>query len=134
MNLQPLLLYFYPFVCTNCYVTKLDIPYTRGHINSVLVLAYKKAGLSVEPQGIMHSVLHSGANVHHFLESKSRLHLQKPGQGVRLCSALCQCLQCASQPLLWQLEKKKKSSPIGFNLLYFHCVPEFKTTDCKALH
>lgn len=89
MNLQPLILYFYPFVCSNCYVRKCDTPYTRGHINSGLVLACKKAGLSVQPRGITHSVLHSRANMHHFLESKSPPHLQKRGQGLRLCSAMC---------------------------------------------
>lgn len=62
-NPQPLLLYFHPFACTNCYVRKLDIPYTRGHVNSAPVLAYKSAGLSAEPQG-MSTLLCRGKQTH----------------------------------------------------------------------
>lgn len=77
MNQEPLLLYFSLFVFTNYYVRKLGISYTRGHINSVLLLIHKKAGLSVGLQGIVLSALHSGANVHHFLASESPLYLPK---------------------------------------------------------
>lgn len=73
MNLQPWRLYFYPFALIVTWENLTS--HSREHNNSVLVLAYRKAGLSLEPWGITHSVLHSGANMLCFLESKRFLHV-----------------------------------------------------------